>query len=67
MLVARVIDVFGPQIVVGVLMLIAVRLARGTGRSLEQGGWIYSNAMWRVLGRIFLCVGVYLFLTRFFR
>lgn len=67
MLVARAIEVVIPLIFVGILLLIGVRFARGTDRPEEKQGWLYSSAMWQVLGRVFLAIGVYLFLTRFFR
>ena len=67
MLVARLIDVVVPLFFVGVLMLVVVRFLRGTGRDPEKGGWLHSNAMWKVFGRILFCVGIYFFLTRFFR
>jgi len=67
MLIARFIEVVVPLAGVGVVLLIAVRLARGWASSPTQDGWLHSPAMWRLLGRIFLGAGVYLFLTRFFR
>lgn len=67
MLVARLIEVIVPLAGVGFLMLVAVRFIRGGKPENKTGGWLYSAAMWRLLGRIFLGFGIYFFVTRFFR
>ncbi len=67
MLVARIIEVAVPLFGVGLLMLIGVRFFRGVPDRAERARERDTSAMWSFLGRVFLGVGAYLFLTRFFR